>query len=70
MYYYFFQFIYNLFVENKDALVALPTSVKTILMISIIVSLGSSLLRKATKFLSTVAVVAVLYFAATYAGLI
>lgn len=70
MYYYFFQFIYNLFIENKDAIIALPTSVKTILMIAIVVSLGSSILRKATRFLSTVVVVAVLYFAATYAGLI
>ena len=70
MYYYFFQFIYNLFVENKDAIIALPTSVKTILTIALVVSIGSSIIRKATRFLTTVAIVAVLYFGAVYAGLI
>lgn len=70
MYYYIFQFIYNLFVENKDAIIALPTPVKTILVTAFIVSISSSIIRKATRFLTTVLVVAILYFGAVYVGLI
>ena len=66
MYYIFLK----LFLENKDALLALPTEVKTIIVISIAAMILSGLIRKATKLLSIACVVAIGYFACTYLGLI
>lgn len=60
----------QLFEQNQDALLALPSEAKTILMISVIILFGSSLVRKAWKLAKIVAVVAIVYFACTYIGLI
>ena len=66
MYYIFLK----LFLENKDALIALPTEVKTIFLISLAIFIGMGIARKAMKLLSIAAVVAVLYFGCSFLGVI
>ena len=58
-------FFYNLFLENKDALLALPTEIKTIAMIAMIVSIGGGIIRRMWKLVEIVIVVGLLYFVAT-----
>ena len=66
MYYGAYYFLYKLFEENKDSILGLPTEVKTIIMIALVLSIGSSLIRKATKFAKWLIIAAVLYFALNY----
>lgn len=63
-------FLYYLFMENKDALLALPSSVKTICAVSIAILFGMGLLRSAMRLIKIMAVVAVVYFGAVYLGVI
>ncbi len=66
MYYIFLK----LFLENRDALIALPTEIKLIIIASIIVMIVSGIIRKAVKLLTTAAFLAACYFICTYIGLI
>lgn len=66
MYYIFLK----LFLENKDALIALPTEVKMIIVAAIVITLVSGIIKKAVKLLSTAAFLAACYFICTYIGLI
>jgi hypothetical protein len=59
-----------LFMENKDALLALPSSVKTIAAISIVVFLATSILRSAARLIKIAVIVALVYFGAVYLGVI
>lgn len=68
--YFIFQEFLKLFNENSDALLALPTEVKTILVISLVIMFGTSLVKKAWRFIKIVAIVAVIYVAAVYLGII
>ena len=65
--YYFF---YKLFEQNKDAILALPTEVKTIFLIALVLSVGSSLIKKATRFLKWLVFAAIIYFALVYLNVI
>ena len=59
-------FLYYLFSENKDALLALPAAMKTICTASIIISFGLGLMKSAMRLIKIVAIVAVVYFGAVY----
>lgn len=63
-------FLYNLFMENKDAVLALPTEIKTILMISLAITIGGGIVRRVWGLVKVMIVVAILYFGATFLGLI
>ena len=66
MYYGAYYFLYKLFEENKDAILGLPTEIKTIIMIALILSIGSSLLRRATRIAKWLLIAAAIYFALNY----
>jgi len=70
MYYGMLQFLYNLFMENKDAIVALPTPIKTIALVTIIITIGTSFVKKAMRILTIATMVAIAYFGAVYLRLI
>lgn len=59
-----------LLLQNKDAILALPTWAKYGLLGVLVVSMAGGLINKAWKLVKIVAVCAVLYFAATYFGII
>lgn len=62
--------ILQLWEQNQDALISLPTEVKTIMTISIVICLLSGIIRKAAKLLRVAIIVAIVYFACTYFGII
>lgn len=70
MYYGAYYFLYKLFEENKDAILGLPTEIKTIIMIALILSIGSSLLRRATRIAKWLLIAAAIYFALNYLNFI
>ena len=55
-------FLWNLFMENKDALLSLPQEVKIILLVSLAIFIGTAILKKAWRFAKIAALVAVGYF--------
>ena len=65
-----YQFLYQLFLENQDAILALPTEVKTIAMITLALWIGTSVLHRAKKLLEFALLATVIYFACTYLGII
>lgn len=62
--------ILSFFLQNADSFLALPSSAKTILTLSIGVMIILSLISKLTKFIKITAIVAVIYFAMIYFGII
>lgn len=62
----FYYFIFNLFQQNQDAFLSLPSSVKTILMIALVLWVGTSLFHKAKKLITFGILATVIYFGATY----
>lgn len=70
MYYGAYYFLYKLFEENKDAILGLPTEIKTIIMIALILSIGSSLLRRATRIAKWLLIATAIYFALNYLNFI
>lgn len=66
MYYILFQ----LFKENQDALLALPSNVKTIIMITLGLWIGGAILSQAKKIFTCAIMATIIYFAAVYLGLI
>lgn len=70
----FFTWLYNLFrvlfEQNADAILSLPSEVKTILTISLVICLCSSLIKKATRFAEITVMVALAYMTAAYFGFI
>lgn len=70
MYYGAYYFLYKLFEENKDAILGLPTEIKTIIMIALILSIGSSLLKRATRIAKWLLIAAAIYFALNYLNFI
>lgn len=64
------EFFKTLIAQNESAVLSLPTSVKTILFITIIICLGSSIVRKASKFLEVMLFVTIAYVGAAMLGLI
>lgn len=59
-----------LFINNQDAILALPTEIKTILLIAFVLMFGGALISKAKKLLKFTIIAAIIYFAATYFGLL
>lgn len=70
MSYFLFQELMKLFNENSNALLSLPSEIKTILVISLIIMFGTSIMRKAWKFIKIIAIVSIVYIVAVYCGLI
>lgn len=66
MYYILFQ----LFKENQDALLALPSNIKTIIMITLALWIGAAILSQAKKIFTYAIMATVIYFGAVYLGLI
>ena len=64
------EFLKSLVVANESAVLGLPTEVKTILFVTIIICLGSSIIRKASKFIEVMLFVTIAYVAATMLGFI
>ena len=62
--------ILYLFIQNSDAVLSLPTEVKVILIVSIVITLGTSIIRKAWKLAKIIALVALAYFLLTTFGII
>lgn len=65
-----YYFLYRLFVENQNAIIALPTEVKTIAMITLGLWIGTSLMRKAKQLLEFAIIATIIYFACTFLGII
>lgn len=65
-----YYFLYQLFLENQDAILALPTEVKTIAMITLALWVGTSVIRRAKKLLEFAVLATIIYFACTYLGII
>lgn len=59
-----------LILNNKDAILSLPTEVKTIVLIALGLMFGSSIIRGAAKLLKFTVVAAVIYFACTTFGIL
>lgn len=66
----FYYFIFNLFQQNQDAFISLPSSVKTILTITLALWLFTSLFHKAKKLITYGILATIIYFGATYFGII
>ena len=67
----FLESVFGRLVEKYgDAVIAVPTEVKAILVVSILVMLLVGILKKAWKFLGIVACVALVYVVLNYAGVI
>ncbi len=64
------EFFGSLFEQNANALLSLPTEVKTILVVALIICIVTSILKKAFQFLKVVVLVAIAYFVLTAAGVI
>lgn len=62
--------IIYLLMENKDAILALPTWAKYGLVGMIVLSMAGGLINKAWKLVKIVAVCAAIYLAFTYFGII
>lgn len=59
-----------LFINNQDAILALPTEIKTIMLIAFVLMFGGALISKAKKLLKFTIIAAIIYFVATYFGLL
>ena len=70
VYYGIIKFLYNLFMENKDAIIALPTPVKTIIIAALVYMIGSGVIKKMISLLSIAIIIAILYFGAVYLGFV
>lgn len=70
MYYAIFNFIEQLFVQNQDALMAIPTEIKTILMIALGIWAVTALSKGAIKMLKYIALAVVIYACCTYFGIL
>ena len=66
----FLEFLQNLISQNESAVLSLPSELKTILVITIVICLGSSLIRKASKFIEVMICVTIAYVLAANFGLI
>lgn len=63
-------FLYLLFLENKDALLAIPSSIKTIVAVSLLLTIGLGLLKSMFRLVKVAVIVAACYFIAVYAEVI
>lgn len=70
MYYWTFKFLEQLFLQNQDALLAIPTEIKTILTIAMGLWVVSAVAKGMTKMAKYIGVAIVLYFGLTYFGII
>jgi hypothetical protein len=59
-----------LFINNKDAILALPTEIKTIMLITFVLMFGGAIIGKAKKLLKFTIIAAIIYFVAAYFGLL
>ena len=64
-----YNFIY-LFLNNQEAILALPTEVKTILLITFALMFGGAIISKTKKLLKFTIIAAIIYFVAAYVGLL
>lgn len=62
--------MYYMVFKNLDALLQLPTEVKTLILLCLLVSLGLSLLKQIGKLIEFVIVAFVIYFLLTRFGVI
>ena len=70
MYYAIFNFIEQLFVQNQDAIMAIPTEIKTILMIALGIWAVTALSKGAIKMLKYISLAVVIYAGCTYFGIL
>ena len=70
MYYAIFNFIEQLFVQNQDAIMAIPTEIKTILMIALGIWAVTALSKGAIKMLKYIELSVVIYAGCTYFGIL
>lgn len=68
MYSYFW--IGNILYQNKDAILALPSEVKMIALITFILMFGAGILKKAKHLIKCAIVAVLIYLAMTYFGII
>ena len=59
-----------LFLQNQDAILSLPQEIKIILVISLAITIGTSLIKKAWRFAKIAAIVALIYFALSSTGVL
>ena len=70
MYYNPFYYLLNQLLEqNKDAILALPSSVKSIITITLALWFGPAIIRKARRLMKYAVIATVIYFIATSLGL-
>ena len=62
--------IMSLFLENKDAILALPTEVKTVIVGVIVISLLSGVIRSVANVIKLGIIAFIAYAAAVYLGII
>lgn len=70
MYYYLFEFLTNLFEQNQDALMAIPTEVKTILVIALGIWAVTALAKGTMKMLKYVLIATIIYVGCVYFGIL
>ncbi len=70
MYYNPFYYLLNQLLEqNKEAILALPSSVKSIITITLALWFGTAIIRKARRLMKYAVIATVIYFVATSLGL-
>ena len=70
MYYYLIELLTNIFEQNQDALMAIPTEVKTILVIALGIWAVTALAKGAMKMLKYVLIAAIIYVGCVYFGIL
>ena len=63
-------FIYNIWMQNKDALFALPTEVKAIIALAIAITIAGSIIRKVWKGAQTAIIIGIIYYVCTLVGIV